>query len=148
MGRTPQLSDRPASSDAAGPSLAERTLLCMTASALSLAVVAYCGALHAVALFPAGGAQHVCTDTPLALTFDRPPQLGIAGVIRVLRADGSLADSIDLADPNSGRKPIGGALSDNGTLHLFNYDPVILDRNTASLHLHPPLDYCHPYAAS
>jgi hypothetical protein len=52
----------------------------MSVSVLCLAPVAYCGALNAVALFPASGAQQVCTDTPLALTFDQPPQLGSAGI--------------------------------------------------------------------
>src|SRR5438874_1791212 len=118
------------------------------ASAVVVAALAWFGRVGAETLSPANGAPQVCIDTQLAITFDRPPQIGSAGLIRVLRADGTLADSIDLADPNSARKPIGGAVSDNGTLHLFNYFPIIIAGNTAWIQLHHALSYGQTYAVS
>src|SRR5437763_1842147 len=118
------------------------------ASAVVVAALAWSGRVGAETLSPANGAPQVCIDTQLAVTFNRPPQIGSAGLIRVLRADGTLADSIDLADPNSARKPIGGAVSDNGTLHLFNYFPIIVDGNTAWIQLHHALSYGQTYAVS
>jgi hypothetical protein len=93
---------------------------------------------------PANGAQNVCIDTPLYLTFDQAPVLGTSGTIGVHRADGSLADSIDLADPNSFKRYIGGAQS-NGMLYAFNYYPVIVTGNTAAIYLHQSLDYGQTY---
>src|SRR5207253_3886622 len=91
------------------------------------------------------GAQGVCIDSPLSITFAQPPQIGTSGSIRVFRVDGTLADSIDIADPATYKRPIGGALSDNGTLHLFNYYPIIVAANTASIYLHHQLDYGQTY---
>ena len=56
-----------------------------------------------------------------------------------------LVDRIDLADPNSSKKPIGGAVSDNGTLHLFNYYPVLINGDTAYISFHGPLAYGQTY---
>src|SRR5262245_8391473 len=63
----------------------------------------------------------VCVDTPLRLTFDRPPVLGGSGVIEIHRADGTVADSIDLADPASFERTVGDAVSDTGVPHAFAY---------------------------
>src|SRR5439155_20216690 len=115
------------------------------ASPTVLMALTWSASLHAATLSPSSGAQEVCTDVPLAITFDHAPQVGSAGVIRVLRDNGTLADSVDLADPNSARKPIGGAVSNNGTLHLFNYQPIIVDGNAAWIYLHHALDYGQTY---
>ena len=85
--------------------------------ALSIGCV---GAGHAAEFSPASGAQQVCTDTPLLITFSQAPHLGTVGVIRVFQANGTLIDSIDLANPNSFKRLVGGAVSDNETPHLFN----------------------------
>jgi len=97
------------------------------------------GNAYGASLMPPNGAQQVCADTPLAITFDAPPQVGSAGAIRVFRADATLAEGIDLAD--SARRPNGGVVSDNGTVHLFNFYPVIVAGNTALIYLHHQLDY-------
>jgi hypothetical protein len=93
---------------------------------------------------PANGSENICIDTPLYVTFDQSPVLGTAGTIGVYRADGSLADSIDLADPNSSKRYIGGAQS-GGVPYPFNYYPVIITGNTAAIYLHQSLDYGQTY---
>jgi pectin methylesterase-like acyl-CoA thioesterase len=99
-----------------------------------------------VGLVPASGTPAACADAPLSITFAQPPAVGASGTIRVFRADdGTLADSITLGDPNSAKKPIGGAVSDNGTLHLFNYYPALVRGNTALISLHRPLAYGQTY---
>jgi hypothetical protein len=107
--------------------------------------IGWAGAGFAAEFFPASGAQQVCTDTPLSITFNQAPHLGTFGVIRIFEADGTLLDSIDLADPNSSKRLVGGAVSDNGTPHLFNYFPVIVTGNTAAIYLHRQLDYAQTY---
>lgn len=102
-------------------------------------------AAFAVDLSPASGSAQVCIDTPLSITFNQIPQVGTSGVIRVSQLDGTLVDAIDLADPNSRKRTIGGAVSDNGTPHLFNYFPVIITGNTAAIYLHRQLDYGKAY---
>ena len=102
-------------------------------------------AAFAVELSPASGATQVCIDTPLSIAFNQQPQLGTSGAIRVFQLDGTLVDAIDLADPGSRKRTIGGAVSDNGTPHLFNYFPVIITGNTAAIYLHRQLDYGQAY---
>jgi pectin methylesterase-like acyl-CoA thioesterase len=99
----------------------------------------------AVTFNPANGAAQVCTDTSLSITFDRTPVTGTSGAIHVFRLDGTLVDAIDLADPNSRKRMVGGAVSDNGTPHLFNYFPIIVTGNTATIYLHAQLDYSQTY---
>jgi pectin methylesterase-like acyl-CoA thioesterase len=82
----------------------------------------------------------VCVDTPLRVTFAQPPVLGTSGAITVRRANGSVADRIDLADPASAVKNIGGALSDSGLPHEFRYLPVTVDGDTATITPHHELD--------
>lgn len=96
-------------------------------------------------LGPVDNQHGVCVDTPLQLTFDQPPQLGTSGSIDVHRADGSIADRIDLADPESYQRTIGDAVSDTGVLHEFAYYPVIVTGNTAAIYLHHQLDYDRSY---
>ncbi|MFI1966421.1 pectinesterase family protein [Streptomyces pathocidini] len=93
----------------------------------------------AVVLSPRGLDRPVCADTPLRLTFKEPPQLGTAGRLQVHRADGTLVDTVDLADPASRQRAIGGALSDYGEVHRWTYEPVVVEGRTASVHLHQAL---------
>ena len=97
-----------------------------------------------VSLAPGTGATNVCTDAPLSITFDQQPTLGTSGVIAVYRADGTLADTIDLADPNTSRRTIGGATSGGAPIN-FRYFPVIVTGNTASIYLHHALEYGQTY---
>lgn len=46
--------------------------------------------------YPSG--QGACVDSYLTMTFSTPPQAGTSGEIRILDADGNVADMIDMAD--------------------------------------------------
>ncbi|GII24723.1 hypothetical protein Pme01_43200 [Planosporangium mesophilum] len=94
---------------------------------------------------PQGHQRRVCVDTPLRLTFDRPPQLGTTGAIRVHLGDSTVVDSIDVADPESSKRTIGGAVSDTGQPHLFTYHPVVVSGDTVTVHLHQRLEYGETY---
>ncbi|MCG5217922.1 pectinesterase family protein [Streptosporangium sp. KLBMP 9127] len=94
---------------------------------------------------PRGLDRAACADTPLRLTFDRPVQLGTEGALRVHRADGSVADTVDLADPATNQRLIGGARSDYGEPHRWTYEPVVIDGRTASVLLHRRLDPAQEY---
>ncbi len=90
-------------------------------------------------LSPQRKAQRICTDTPLYITFNQPPVLGTAGSIRVYSSDNTLFDTIDLADPNSKKRSVGGAP------FTYNYYPVIVTGNTAAIYLHHTLAYGETY---
>ncbi|MCO5999915.1 pectinesterase family protein [Actinoallomurus rhizosphaericola] len=94
---------------------------------------------------PAGARRGVCVDAPLRLVADRPLEPGTSGRIEVHRADGTLTDAIDLADPRSYHRTIGDAVSDTGIPHSFAYDPVLTEGNTATITLHHRLDYGRTY---
>jgi pectin methylesterase-like acyl-CoA thioesterase len=98
-----------------------------------------------VAVGTASGSRAACVDTPLTITFPSAPSLGTSGSITVHDADGSVADSIDLADPASFTETVGGATDAAGMLHYFNYYPVIITGDTATIYLHRELDYGHTY---
>jgi pectin methylesterase-like acyl-CoA thioesterase len=93
---------------------------------------------------PASDAAGICVDTPLSITFDQEPHLGTSGTIGIHRADGSLADQIDLADPNSFRRFIGGAAA-AGVPYAFQYYAVLINGTTATIYLHQQLDYAQTY---
>ncbi|MEQ7127760.1 pectinesterase family protein [Actinopolymorpha sp. B11F2] len=93
-----------------------------------------------VSVAPHGLAQPACADTSLRMTFPEPVQLGSGGRLTVHRADGTVADVVDLADPASRQRTIGGARSDFGQLHLWNYEPVVVEGRTVSVYLHARLD--------
>jgi len=79
-------------------------------------------------LFPAAGAEGICPDTPLRITFPFPPALGAAGKLGVFDAsDNRLVESIDIR-ARTATKTIGG-------LDNFTYYPVIISGNEASIHL-------------
>jgi pectin methylesterase-like acyl-CoA thioesterase len=94
----------------------------------------------AVGLRPTGHRVAACVDTALRIDFAQPPIPGTTGAITVHRADGSVADRIDLADPASAVRNIGGALSDSGLPHQFHYLPVTVDGDTATITPHHELD--------
>jgi pectin methylesterase-like acyl-CoA thioesterase len=93
----------------------------------------------------ASGSRAACADTPLTITFPAPPTLGTAGSITVHNADGSVADSINLADPASFTETVGGATDAAGDPHHFHYYPVIITGDTATIYPHQELDYGHTY---
>ena len=93
----------------------------------------------------ASGSQAACVDTPLTITFPSAPTLGTTGTITVHNADGTVADSIDLADPASFTETVGGATDAAGNLHYFNYYPVIVTGDTATIYLHHELAYGRTY---
>jgi hypothetical protein len=86
-----------------------------------------------------------CVDAPLRIAFPSAPQLGTAGVIDIRRPDGTVVDSIDLADPASAEREIGDAVSDTGVPHLFHYHPVLVDGDVASIYPHRRLGYDRTY---
>src|SRR5581483_6089512 len=91
------------------------------------------------------GTTHACVDTPLTITFPSAPVLGTTGSITVHNADGSVADTIDLADPASFTETVGGATDEAGHLHYFSYYPVIISGDTATIYLHHELAYGRTY---
>jgi pectin methylesterase-like acyl-CoA thioesterase len=103
-------------------------------------------AVRAVAVVgTASGSVDACVDTPLTIRFSAPPTLGTTGSITVYNADGSVADAVNLADPASFTETVGGATDAAGNLHYFNYFPVIITGDTATIYLHHELAYGHTY---
>lgn len=94
------------------------------------------------------GTRAPCTDAPLTLDFPSEPTLGAAGKITVTASDGTVADTIDLADPASALKTIGGAVDAAGKSHEFHYYPVIITGDTASIYLHHQLEPGRRYTVS
>ncbi|PYT00857.1 MAG: hypothetical protein DMF63_06025 [Acidobacteria bacterium] len=97
---------------------------------------------------PPTGTTNVCTDTAIRITFDQPPVAGTSGTIRIFRADGTLVDTIDMSNDTvpgtlvpgtQSSKSIGGASS------MFNYYPILIDGNSATIYLHHALDYNQTY---
>jgi hypothetical protein len=95
-------------------------------------------------LTPENGARGVCPDIPLCLTFEGSPRIGPSGALRVYRADGALVDSIDLADPRTSTRSLGGArLRDRP--YTWNYHPILVDGHSVTVTLHQALDYGQTY---
>ncbi len=91
------------------------------------------------------GNTNACIDTPLTITFGSAPALGTTGSITVHNADGSVAETIDLADPASFTETVGGATDEAGNPHYFTYYPVIITGDTATIYLHHELAYGRTY---
>lgn len=83
--------------------------------------------LAATALVPAVNAKNVCPDTPLRITFASAPIVGIGKVQVFDASNDALIESIDVSFQTR-TKTIGG-------LPNFNYYPVIINGNQASLYL-------------
>ncbi|GAB3412336.1 pectinesterase family protein [Flindersiella endophytica] len=96
-------------------------------------------------LEPGTDSNAVCVDTPLRLRFDRPQRLGTGGLIEVRRADGSLAERIDLADPRTHLRTVGDAVDDAGEPRPIRYFPVIVDGETVTIYPHRQLDHGQTY---
>ncbi|MEV0009022.1 pectinesterase family protein [Streptomyces sp. NPDC047973] len=89
---------------------------------------------------PDGIARAVCADTPLRLTFDSDVRVGTEGRLTVHRPDGTAVDTVDLADPATYQRLIGGARSDYGEPHRWTYEPVVVEGRTATVLLHRSLE--------
>ena len=113
-------------------------LLATAAEAVSARLASAASALSPLALTPATGAQQVCVDTPLTIAFNQAPRLGTSGRIRVVRADGTVVDTIDLSAATQSRL-IGTASTP------FNYHPVIVTGNNAAITPHQALAYGQTY---
>jgi hypothetical protein len=113
-------------------------LVASAAEAVSVRRVAAASTLSPVTLTPAAGAAQVCVDTPLTIAFNQAPRVGTSGLIRVVRADGTVVDTIDLSAATQTRV-IGGAPTP------FNYHPVIVSGNSAAITLHQALAYGQTY---
>jgi hypothetical protein len=90
--------------------------------------------MRVVGLTPASGAGGVCVDTPLTITFDRPPTIGRGGRIRVVDSSGAALDTIDLS-VSPQRRTIGTSSTP------FTYFPVIVTGSSATIRLHRALSY-------
>jgi pectin methylesterase-like acyl-CoA thioesterase len=107
------------------------------------------------AMLPAAGATGVPVDTVLRIGFDAAPSLGIAGTISIhLVSDGSIVDTINIADPyaiydgtsgvaklttnqtSSKVNLIGGLHSGIDQVRVVNYVPVTISGNTATIYPH------------
>jgi pectin methylesterase-like acyl-CoA thioesterase len=118
----------------------------VTSSAARLLVVS---AMTATGFGPAPGAGGVNPDAQLKVTFDREPKVGTYGKVRVYNAaDNSLVDTVDLGvDTNTGvhapgpqsARPIGGSS------WQFNYHPVIVEGNAATIYTKVRLAYGQTY---
>jgi pectin methylesterase-like acyl-CoA thioesterase len=96
-----------------------------------------------------GPAWSTCTDTALQATFPAPPTVSTTGTITVTdETTGEVADSIDLSDPASYRRNVGGAVNADGSLHSFEYFPITVAGNAAQIHLHTELQPGHAYLAT
>src|ERR1700678_4410673 len=99
-----------------------------TASRMGMAVLLLMGTgafgKQVLSRQPAQGAEGVCVDTHLTLTFDQPPALGTTGTIRIYDAsDDKLMELLDVSVPtNQQTYVIGGS-----SLHAY---PVIVDRKS------------------
>jgi hypothetical protein len=77
--------------------------------------------------FPPSGAKDVCTDTPLRLTFNAAPAFS-KGMLTVSDASNkSVVASVDLG--------AGTATQTIGGVGQFNYYPVVVSGNEATIHL-------------
>ena len=85
---------------------------------------------------PNTGATDLCIDTPLRITFNQAPKVGNTGRLVVHQDDGTIIDTIDMSLATQSR--LNGAVS-------FNYFPIIVNGNTASVYLHQKLAYDRAY---
>ncbi len=83
----------------------------------------------ATPLSPANGATGVRYDTPLYLSFDRPPTLNNVGTVKIYDASTSTpVDTIDMTQGSPQNRTIGGV--------GINTYPVIIAGNTAAIYPH------------
>ncbi|WP_042396965.1 pectinesterase family protein [Streptacidiphilus carbonis] len=128
-----------------------RTLLLTAAAALLLPAPGAAAAAPAAGptVGVQGSAASACVDTALSIRSSTVPTLGTSGSVTVLDdTTGAVADRIDLADPASYRRTVGGAVNADGSPHEFSYAPITLDGDTAAVHLHHQLAYGHRYTVT
>jgi len=93
---------------------------------LTLCVLNARASLTVTQKWPTG--EGACVDTPLRLTFSGPVKLGRAGKIVILRAsDRTVVDTLDLAS---------ASFTDICDGKAFRYDPIVIEGDTAVVHLH------------
>jgi pectin methylesterase-like acyl-CoA thioesterase len=105
----------------------------ITSSPAKLLVVS---AMAVTSTSPITGATNLCIDTPLRITFNQAPKVGTSGRLQVHQDDGTIVDTIDMGLAAQSRL--------NGTVN-FNYFPIIVTGNTASIYLHQKLAYDRTY---
>jgi pectin methylesterase-like acyl-CoA thioesterase len=117
----------------------------VTSNTVRLTVVS---SMSVIEVAPPSGTMNVCVDTSIRITFDQPPLAGTSGTIRIFRSDGTLVDTIDMSNDTvpgtlvpgtQSSKNIGGASSS------FNYYPILIDGNSATIYLHQQLEYNQNY---
>lgn len=84
----------------------------------------------ATTVSPHPGADGLCVDAPLSITFDLAPRLGRTGRIVVTNDKGDIVDTI-APGVSPQTRLIGG--------QPFNYRPLIVEGNTVRIYLHNPL---------
>jgi len=86
--------------------------------------------MSAVAFSPTNGATEICYDTPLYVTFDRPPVLNNMGNINIYNVTNpsTPVDTLNLALGSPQLRTIGGV-----TLNAY---PVIISGNVAAIYPH------------
>ncbi len=85
--------------------------------------------MAATTFLPANGATGVGYDTPLYVTFDRPPSLNNLGRILIYdAAAATVVDTIDLSQGSPQSRTVGGV--------ALNAYPVIITGNTAAIYPH------------
>jgi len=104
-------------------------------------------------MLPANNATGVPVDTLLRIGFDSTPVLGTTGTVSIYQvSDGSLVDTINLADPyaiydgnakelttnttSSKVNVIGGLESGIDQVRVVNYVPIVIGGNTATIFPH------------
>jgi len=105
--------------------------------------------MQATAFGPAANASGVNIDAQLKVTFDQAPKVGTNGKVRIFSAaDNTLVDTVDLGiDTNTGVHAPGpqSARSIGGSSWQFNYHPVIVEGNTATIYTKTKLAYGQSY---
>jgi pectin methylesterase-like acyl-CoA thioesterase len=107
-----------------------------------LAVLTFSSANAAENLFPTAGANGICPDTTLRITFDSAPELSRQGKIIINdTATGGAVETIDTSSPTA-TESIGGVPG-------FKYYPVTTDGNAAVIHpANHALNYNKTYSIS
>jgi hypothetical protein len=86
--------------------------------------------LAIAATSPANNQTHVCYDTPLAITFNQPPSVGTAGLIRIYNAanPATPVDTVDLSLGALQTRSVGGV--------ALNSYAVLINGNVATVYPH------------
>jgi pectin methylesterase-like acyl-CoA thioesterase len=118
----------------------------VTSAAARLLVVS---SMTAVGSSPIANASGINIDALPSITFDQTPKVGASGKVRIFNAaDNSLVDTIDLdVDTNTGIHAPGqqSARQIGGSSWNFNYHPIIVNGNTATIYPKAKLAYGQTY---